>query len=140
MLSAKQLCILRTPVVESAEFFEPLVKRLRGRHRVVVADLSVARARLDGQLGWIWGFFAARRFHTPKPRIARVWPGSRGSMTSALGDRTWTASMRVLYPSVLFNVYQIKNLEILKALLQPTRLDGLLQGAPNRSSRACAAL
>ena len=90
-MPTKQLCISAdSHVVESAEFFEPLVQRFGDQApRVVVADpeRGPQLALGDGQLGLgISGFFMANvDFTTPKPsNCAKGYGLARpGSMTSA---------------------------------------------------------
>ena len=126
-MPAKQLCISAdSHVVESAEFFEPLVKRFGDEApRVVVADpeRGPQLALGDGQLGLgISGFFMANvDFTTPEALALRkkgyelARPGVY-DVSERLKDQDLDGiDAEVLYPSVLFNVYQIKNLEILKA-------------------------
>jgi predicted TIM-barrel fold metal-dependent hydrolase len=125
-MPAKQLCISAdSHVVESAEFFEPLVKRFGDEApRVVVADpeRGPQLALGDGQLGLgISGFFMANvDFTTPEALALRkkgyelARPGVY-DVSERLKDQDLDGlDAEVLYPSVLFNVYQIKSLEILK--------------------------
>jgi len=126
-MTTKQLCISAdSHVVESAEFFKPLAKRFGDQApRVVVADpdrgpqLNLG----NGQLGLgISGFFMANvDFTTPealelrKQGYALARPGVY-DISERLKDQDMDGvDAEVLYPSVLFNVYQIKDLEILKA-------------------------
>src|SRR5499426_2222286 len=119
-MPTKPLCISAdSHVVESAEFFEPLVKRFGDQApRVVVAD-----PERGPQLGLgISGFFMANvDFTTPEALELRkkgyelARPGVY-DVSARLQDQDLDGiDAEVLYPSVLFNVYQIKNLEILKA-------------------------
>src|SRR5919108_2317118 len=123
----KQLCISAdSHVVESAEFFQPLVKRFGDQApHVVVADPDRG-PQLDlgnGQLGLgISGFFMANvDFTSPEALELRkkgyelARPGVY-DVNERLKDQDLDGiDAEVLYPSVLFNVYQIKNLDILKA-------------------------
>ena len=126
-MATKQLCISAdSHVVESADFFKPLVKRFGDEApRVVIADPDRG-PQLDlgnGQLGLgISGFFMANvDFTTPEALELRkkgyelARPGVY-DVSERLKDQDLDGiDAEVLYPSVLFNVYQIKNLEILKA-------------------------
>jgi predicted TIM-barrel fold metal-dependent hydrolase len=126
-MATKPLCISAdSHVVESPEFFKPLEKRFGAQApRVVVADPERG-PQLDlgnGQLGLsIAGFFMANvDFTTPEARdlLKKGYELARPGVYD-VGERLKDQDLdgvdaEVLYPSVLFNVYQIKNLEILKA-------------------------
>jgi uncharacterized protein len=126
-MATKQLCISAdSHVVESADFFKPLVKRFGDQApRVVIADpdRGPQLALGNGQLGLgISGFFMANvDFTTPEALELRkkgydlARPGVY-DVNERLKDQDLDGlDAEVLYPSVLFNVYQIKNLEIIKA-------------------------
>ena len=145
-MATKQLCISAdSHVVESADFFKPLVKRFGDQApRVVIADpdrgpqLSLG----NGQLGLgISGFFMANvDFTTPEALELRkkgydlARPGVY-DVNERLKDQDLDGiDAEVLYPSVLFNVYQIKNLDILKATFAAYNdwTAEYCQGAPDR--------
>ncbi len=122
-----KLCISAdSHVVESAEFFEPLVKRFGPEApHVVVADPERGPQLYigNGQLGLtIAGFLQANvDFTSPEARsmlkqgykLAR--PGCY-DVAERLKDQDIDGlDGEVVYPSVLFNVYQVANREILNA-------------------------
>jgi hypothetical protein len=126
-MTTTPLCISAdSHVVESAEFFKPLAKRFGNRApRVVVAD-PARGPQLDlgnGQLGLgISGFFMANvDFTTPEAQELRkkgyelARPGVYNVRERLKDQDLDGVDAEVLYPSVLFNVYQVNDLEILKA-------------------------
>ncbi len=126
-MTAHQLCISAdSHVVEPPELFTPLQKRFGDQApRVRVAD-EARGPQLDlgnGELGiGISGFFMANvDFSAPETRqllrkgydLAR--PGVYDVAERIKDQDIDGIDAEVLYPSVLFNVYQIKNLDIVKA-------------------------
>ena len=122
-----KLCISAdSHVVESAEFFEPLVKRFGdAAPRVVVADPAAGPqlALGNGQLGLkIAGFLQANTdFHSPEgvAELSRGYDLARPGcydIAERLKDQEIDGiDAEVLYPSVLFNVYQVPRRDIIQA-------------------------
>ena len=122
-----KLCISAdSHVVESAEFFEPLVKRFgEEAPHVVVADPERGPQLYlgNGQLGLtIAGFLQANvDFTSPEAqamlkegyKLAR--PGCYDVAERIKDQEIDGLDGEVVYPSVLFNVYQIPNRDILNA-------------------------
>ncbi|HIM48384.1 MAG TPA: hypothetical protein EYM32_05875, partial [Dehalococcoidia bacterium] len=123
----QKLCISAdSHVVESAEFFEPLEK-LFGEEapRMVTAD-PARGPQLDlrnGKLGiGLSGFFMQNvDFTTPeamemrKLGYALARPGCY-DVPERLNDQDLDGlAAEIVYPSVIFNLYQIENLDIVKA-------------------------
>ncbi|MBV8085876.1 MAG: amidohydrolase family protein, partial [Chloroflexi bacterium] len=127
MASSKALCISAdSHVVESAEFFQPLQKRFGEKApRMVTVDPNKG-PQLDlgnGQLGiGLSGFFMADVDFT-RPDIVELYrkgydlarPGCYDVAERLKDQELDGVDAEVLYPSVLFNVYQIENLDIVKA-------------------------
>ena len=127
MASSKPLCISAdSHVVESAEFFQPLQKRFGEKApRMVTVDPNKG-PQLDlgnGQLGiGLSGFFMADVDFT-RPDIVELYrkgydlarPGCYDVAERLKDQELDGVDAEVLYPSVLFNVYQIDNLDIVKA-------------------------
>ena len=124
---SQKLCISAdSHVVESAEFFEPLEK-LFGEEapRMVTAD-PARGPQLDlrnGKLGiGLSGFFMQNvDFTTPeamemrKLGYALARPGCY-DVPERLNDQDLDGlAAEIVYPSVIFNLYQIENLDIVKA-------------------------
>ena len=122
-----KLCISAdSHVVESAEFFDPLVKRFGDEApHVVVADPARGPqlALGNGQLGLnIAGFLQANTDFTSPQGVAEL---SRGydlarpgcyNIAERLKDQEIDGiDAEVLYPSVLFNVYQVPRRDIIHA-------------------------
>lgn len=145
-----KLCISAdSHVVEPAEFFEPLVKRFgEEAPHVVVADPERGPQLYlgNGQLGLsISGFLQANvDFTSPEARASMklgyklARPGCYDTTERIKDQELDGLDAEVLYPSVLFNVYQIPNRDILNACFksyndwvgdycreQPQRLFGL---------------
>jgi predicted TIM-barrel fold metal-dependent hydrolase len=127
MASSTPLCISAdSHVVESAEFFQPLAKRFGDKApRMVTVDPDKG-PQLDlgnGKLGiGLSGFFMADVDFT-RPDIAELYRKGYGlarpgcyDVAERLKDQDLDGvDAEVLYPSVLFNAYQIENLDIVKA-------------------------
>ena len=126
-MSAQQLCISAdSHVVESAEFFLPLQKRFGDKApRMVTVDENRG-PQLDlgnGTLGiGLSGFFMADVDFT-RPDIRELYRKGYGlarpgcyDVSERLKDQELDGiDAEVLYPSVLFNVYQVDDLDIVKA-------------------------
>jgi predicted TIM-barrel fold metal-dependent hydrolase len=122
-----KLCISAdSHVVESAEFFEPLVKRFGdSAPRVVVADPARGPqlALGNGQLGlFISGFLQANTDFTSPDAVAELAKGYKLArpgcydIAERLKDQAIDGiDAEVLYPSVLFNVYQVPRRDIISA-------------------------
>ena len=122
-----KLCISAdSHVVESAEFFEPLVKRFgEEAPHVVVADPERGPQLYlgNGQLGLtIAGFLQANTdFTSPKAmeELQRGYDLARPGcydIPERLKDQDIDGiDAEVLYPSVLFNVYQVPRRDIISA-------------------------
>ena len=123
----KQLCISAdSHVVESAEFFKPLEKLFGDKApRIVTAD-PARGPQLDlgnGKLGiGLSGFFMQNvDFTTPEAQEMRrlgydlARPGCYDVKERLKDQELDGIDAEVIYPSVTFNVYQIENLDIVKA-------------------------
>lgn len=122
-----QLCISAdSHVVESAEFFEPLAKMFGEKAPRVVIDDPAKGPQLslgDGRLGLtIAGFFQQNvDFTSPEARalLAKGYDLARPGcydVTERLKDQDLDGlDAEVIYPSVIFNVYQVEDLDVLKA-------------------------
>jgi predicted TIM-barrel fold metal-dependent hydrolase len=141
-----KLCISAdSHVVESAEFFEPLVKRFgEEAPHVVVADpkRGPQLALGNGQLGLtIAGFLQANTDFTSPEAVAQL---ARGydlarpgcyNIAERLKDQDIDGlDAEVLYPSVLFNVYQIPRKDIIQATFVAYNdwITDYCNGAPDR--------
>src|SRR3954470_16543090 len=122
----KQLCISAdSHVVESVEFFEPLRKRFGDAAPRVETDPQLGpRLNLgDGRMGLsISGFLQQNvDFTSPEARetsklgYALARPGCYDTTERLKEQELDGIDAEVLYPSVLFNVYQVKDLDIVKA-------------------------
>jgi len=122
-----KLCISAdSHVVESAEFFEPLVKRFGSEApHVVVADPERGPQLYigNGQLGLtIAGFLQANVDFTSPDARAMLKQGYKLARPGCydVAERLKDQDIdgldgEVVYPSVLFNVYQVANRDILNA-------------------------
>ena len=123
---AKQLCISSdSHVVEPPELFAPLQKRFGDRAPRIIETEDVG-ARLDlgnGKLGIAIGGFlqAGTDFGSPtaleerKKGYELARPGVYDITARMADEELDGVDAEVLYPSLIFNVYQIEDLEILKA-------------------------
>ena len=122
----KPLCISAdSHIVESAEFFEPLAKQFGDvAPRMVIAD-PARGPQLDlgnGKLGiGLSGFFMANvDFASGEAKeLARkgydlARPGCYDTSERLKDQEMDGIDAEVIYPSVIFNVYQIEDLEIVK--------------------------
>ena len=124
---SRQLCISAdSHVVESEEFFRPLQQRFgdKAPHMVTVdPDLGPQLALGNGKLGiGLSGFLMADVDFT-RPDIVELYrkgyglarPGCYDVEERKKDQELDGIDAEVLYPSVLFNVYQMEDLDILKA-------------------------
>ncbi len=123
----KRLCISAdSHIVESPEFFMPLAKTFGSKAPRMVIDNWEKGPQLNlgnGKLGIMMaGFFMANvDFSSPEARTL----GSKGYDLARPGVYDIPARLKdqdddgidaeILYPSVLFNVYQIEDLDVVKA-------------------------
>jgi len=141
----KQLCISSdSHIVEPPELFEPLKKRFGDRAPRII-DTEDVGPRLDlgnGQLGIaIAGFLqAGTDFGSPEALEMRkkgyelARPGVY-DIAARLEDQDLDGvDAEVLYPSLIFNVYQIEDLDILKATFASYNdwVTDYVSGAPDR--------
>ena len=141
-----QLCISSdSHVVEPAEFFEPL-QELFGDKAPRMVTVDPARGpQLDlgnGQLGiGLSGFFMQNvDFTTPEAMELRrlgyglARPGCYDVQERLKDQDLDGINAEVIYPSVIFNVYQVENLDIVKATfsLYNDWVADYCKGAPDR--------
>ncbi len=140
------LCISAdSHVVEPAEFFEPLVKQFGDEAPHIVTADPARGPQLylgNGKLGiGLSGFLMANvDFTTPEARdllrkgydLAR--PGCYDVAERIKDQELDGIDAEVLYPSVLFNVYQVENLDIVKTAFKMYNdwLADYCSGAPDR--------
>jgi len=122
-----QLCISAdSHVVESAEFFKPLVELFGDKAPRIVTVDPARGPQLDlgnGKLGiGLSGFFMQNvDFTSPEAQDMRrlgydlARPGCYDVKERLKDQELDGINAEVLYPSVIFNVYQIENLDIVKA-------------------------
>ena len=142
----QRLCISSdSHVVESAEFFEPLEKLFGDKApRMVTADpargpqLSLG----NGELGiGLSGFFMQNvDFTTPEAMEMRklgyqlARPGCYDTVERLKDQELDGINAEVIYPSVTFNVYQVEDVEIIRATfsLYNDWVADYCKGAPDR--------
>src|SRR6185437_15705712 len=123
----KQLCISAdSHVVESAEFFLPLQKRFGDkapRMRVADPDKGPQLDLGNGTLGIGLSGFLMSDVDFTRPDIVELYrkgydlarPGCYNIPERLKDQDADGIDAEVLYPSVLFNVYQVEELDIIKA-------------------------